>query len=810
MKTKLVFLACFVCMAFFYSNSQKISANGILVYFIDGIHSESTVVKGKTVKTAKITNTTVRNVLAAIAVQEDSIKPALPQFNRADTLRILSDGREIRQADMSRLYKIRLKKGEDAEKIIEHLKKLPEVLYAEPDGISVPCIAPNDTHYLLWQWNMNNRINPGRDIHAEAAWNIYTGNPNNIIAVIDGGVLESHIDLNDKITGGDTGIGSWESHGTHVAGIAAAESNNGVGVTGVDWNARIHPQRVDLGGDADTYQAIVDAVNYSPNVRVLNNSYALTYEDRTPGRYSTTVRQAVAYAYKNNRVFVAAMGNEQLTHPNVINYPAGYPNVIAVGSTNNNDVIAGSSVNGNHIDVCAPGVNIYSTILGNTYGHLSGTSMATPHVAGIASLLKGYYANLDNDDIENIIKLSADDRGDIGFDIVYGSGRVNAERALNYLRSPYTLVQNTASSGTIISTSSQYVAQFISASGLATANYLIKRIEVQKTITLPSNLYNFVGVWGRGTSSAGWSAASPNFGEGFCEVVPGSLTSTSATLRTYVYQVWSIAGSYLGYYPTTPSNATFAYSVLGLEKPTISGPSTLCDQATYTVSNQPAQVAWSSTPSNAISHASSGNPLVVTRVGSGQATLTAVVNGIAISKNIWLGSPLIPTIIGPQHVEVGSMGSYSASVSGDFGTTYQWSVSPSSHTIYSSGANATIYFNAQSDYTITVIATNACGTTTTYYYVATGELEPFSIYPNPATDLLTVSYNSATENKDDIENNKNMFTIQLWNETNGLVKSIESNSSTKQISLRGLPKGMYSVHIVKENKTVRKQLIWIK
>jgi len=570
------------------------------VYFVDGVQAESIIVKSKTVKKTKITNVSIRNVLAEINVQEDSIKQALPQFNRADTLRVLSDGREIRQTDMSRLYKINLEKGKDMNIIIEHLRTLPEVLYAEPDGISMPCIVPDDTHYFFHQWNMNNLANPGCDIHAEAAWDIYTGNPNNIIAIVDGGVVIGHSDLNDKITGGDTGTGSgdWVSHGTHVAGIAAAESNNGQGVTGVDWNARIHPQRIDFGGDAETYQAIIDAVNYSPNVFVLNNSYGLAFEDMSPGRYSTTIRQAVAYAYKNNRIFVAAMGNHQNTYPDVINYPAGYPNVIAVGSTSSNDVIAGSSVHGNYIDVCAPGVGIYSTISGDTYGYMSGTSMATPHVAGFASLLKGYNSSLANDDVENIIRLSADKTlGMNGQDytVAYGYGRINVNRALSYLTNPYALVQNTASSGTVVSTSNQYVAQFISAPGLPTGNYLVKRIEVQKTVTLPDNVYNVIGAWGRGVFTSGWSAASPNFGEGFCEIVPGSLTSTSVTLRTYIYQVWSIVGSYMGYYPTSPSNATFAYSVLGLEKPTISGPSSFSGQATYTLQNLPAgaTVEWS-------------------------------------------------------------------------------------------------------------------------------------------------------------------------------------------------------------------------
>jgi len=456
MKTKL--LIFFICILQFSAYSQTNNTSGILVYFIDGIHTESIMEKGQILKRAKITHTHLKSALSLISVSEDSIIPAFPQFNRADTLRISSDGRKVSQADLSKLYKIHLAKGQNSKKIIEYLNSLPEVLYAEPDGIALPCITPNDTHYHSHQWNMNNPLNSGQDIHAKAAWNIYTGNPNNIIAIIDGGIFTNHEDLNDKIIGGDIGTGSdnWISHGTHVAGIAAAESNNGQGVSGVDWNARIHPQRIDLGGDAETYQAIVDAVNYSPNVFVLNNSYGLMFDANTPGRYSTTVRQAVAYAYKNNRIFVAAMGNHQITHPNIVNYPAGYPNTIAVGSTNTDDKIANSSVHGNYIDVCAPGVEIYSTITGNDYGYMNGTSMAAPHVSGLVSLLKGYRENLANDDVLNIIRLSADDKGTLGFDSIYGHGRINAERALNYLIPPYLLVQATTTGGTIANTSETY------------------------------------------------------------------------------------------------------------------------------------------------------------------------------------------------------------------------------------------------------------------------------------------------------------------------------------------------------------------
>jgi thermitase len=432
--------------------------------------------------------------------------------------------------------------------VIEQLLSMPEVLYAEPNGIAVHQAIPNDPRFNE-QWGLRNTINPGADIHAEAAWDVYTGSSNSIIAIIDGGVERTHADLNSKMLGGDVGFG-WDGHGTHVAGIAAAATNNGVGIAGVDWNASIHPKRIDnIGEYSELYQAIVDAVDFSPNVLTLNNSFALWNSiDNVPAGYSTTVALAYAYVYKANRTSVAAMGNHQIWSPNTTAYPAGYNNVIAVGATNNGDVIADFSVHGNHIDVCAPGVDILSTFNGG-YGFMSGTSMATPYVSGIASLLKGFMPQLANDDIRGIIRLSADTtegmNGQI-FSEEYGYGRANAARALELLQKPYQLKQWSVKGGTSVSSTNTYLIQFMGASGLASANYTVKRYEVQKTVTFPSAFYCLEGAWGRGVSTTGWSQSNPNFGEGFCEIVPGTHTSTGATLRTYVYQVWNTAGQYLG------------------------------------------------------------------------------------------------------------------------------------------------------------------------------------------------------------------------------------------------------------------------
>jgi len=277
--------------------------------------------------------------------------------------------------------------------------------------------------------------------------------------------------------------------------------------------------------------------------------------------------------------------------------PEDYPNsygqgIINVGATRNDDQRAVYSHTKNYIDVSAPGGNggilngddIYSTYPNNSYAYLAGTSMAAPHVTGIASLLAGYANNvlgktLYNDDIEQIIRLGVDDKGPSGWDPEYGTGRVNARKALDFLRSPYTLNQWTATNGTIYSTSSNFLMTFYSTPGLADGVYSVKRYVVRKTVTFPSSFSSTPYVWGRGVATTGYSYANPNFGMGFCQPVDGTITTTGATLETVVYEVWNIGGQYVGFIPTTASNAVFAYTALGVPpgplSVTISGPSAL-------------------------------------------------------------------------------------------------------------------------------------------------------------------------------------------------------------------------------------------
>ncbi|MCI0721229.1 MAG: S8 family serine peptidase, partial [Acidobacteria bacterium] len=318
--------------------------------------------------------------------------------------------------------------------------------------------------------------------------------------------------------------------------------------------------------------------------RLTSNNYTLNFVSNFSG--------------KDHKVAVATMGNTGNT-TNTVQYPGSFgQGIIAIGATDQEDTRAEFSTYGSKIDVAAPGVSILSTYRGGVtfsnpdYELLSGTSMAAPHVTGLATLLKGYNSSLYNDDIENIVKLSAQDINDPldpttgpGWDQGTGYGRINARKALERLGaagSGYTLTHASVTGGTDMGASSTYqmVIYGAQAWGLADGNYIVKRHEVRRNVSFSSMTSH--AVWGRGVATNGWAdEGGVNFSLGWCDAVPGTVTSTGATLRTYVYEVWTILGQSLGYKPTTPGNVQFAYTVHGIPQPpppftaTIVGPSEL-------------------------------------------------------------------------------------------------------------------------------------------------------------------------------------------------------------------------------------------
>lgn len=644
-----------------YAYSQVNFDNQVLVYFKTGVQRVP-----PSYTTSSISSQNVISVLNSYNIPTSNVIPSFPSFSEADTVNA-ELGEASRQMNRAKVFTITVTNPSTKSNLIASLNSLSEVLYAESNGTISNNIIPLDGRFGQ-QWNMRNTIVPGADIHLDGATNIFTGNPNAIIAIIDDGVDRVHNDLDTKILGGDNGFvistdplnptRQW-SHGSHVAGIAAAISNNNNnnGVAGVDWLARIHPKNIfDGNGDPDITTSIIDAVNFNPNVWTFNNSWGTRNPDGSPGRYSVTIRSAFAQAYRNNRVSCIAMGNHQGAFPGVPAFPASINSgVIAVGATDINDNVTGFSANGPHIDVSAPGNIIWSTNFNNNYIDLSGTSMATPHVAGLASLLRGFNTALANDDIEQIIRLSTDDLLPIGFDNASGTGRINAERALQFLQAPNTIQQLSATGGTVFSTSGNMTRIFLGVPGLADAAYIVRRSEVRTNVTFPA-MCNIIGVWGRGVGTTGFREENGrNFGEGICEVVPGTLTNTGCTLRTWVYEVWSASGQYIGFRPAAPANVVFQYTILGVPAPTqINGEDNICTTSNnYSIPNllAGATVIWSVTPNGIVTvNSPNSNQTTLTSIGNGIITLTATIsnacgNQIVLTKqNISVGIPQIEMV----------------------------------------------------------------------------------------------------------------------------------------------------------------------
>lgn len=323
--------------------------------------------------------------------------------------------------EMSNVYTFKVSDQADRYDLINELKELPYIISAELNGIAKPSVTPDDEYFDKssapgsggLQWGLlntgQNYGTPDADIDASEAWEISTGNSSTKIGIIDGGVENWHEDLSGKVTG-DSGWG-WNGHGFHVAGIAAATSNNTHGIAGVDWNANIISQRVDGKSDSGIFNAVIDAINSGSDI--INSSYGL-FDGDDNVRYSLLVNRAYALAYKANVISVASMGNREYDTPGITQYPAGFgQGIIAVGNSNRNDQRSGSSSTGSHIDVVAPGTSILSTVpytdgVYDYYDYKSGSSMSAPVVSGIAGLMIDINPNLYNDDVEKLIQMSAD------------------------------------------------------------------------------------------------------------------------------------------------------------------------------------------------------------------------------------------------------------------------------------------------------------------------------------------------------------------------------------------------------------------
>ena len=330
--------------------------------------------------------------------------------------------------DNKELYVLRFNDADINEvDIINSYKNIPEVEYIDRNYLFETLIVPDDSRY-----NQQYGI---KSINGEEAWNLTVGNRNVVIAIIDTGVEYAHEDLinnlwnnsdegcdenfdldNNSYKGDcrgydfvDVSSGCSDNdcsnednnptdahgHGTHIAGIAGAVSNNNLGIAGICWNCSIMPIRAgykdDRGNGVLTLSEVVQALHYASdnNATIISMSFG--------GSHSVTLEEAINYSYKS--ILVASAGNSGSSS---IQYPCGYENVICIASTNPNNQSSGFSNYGEWVDLAAPGSSILSTYLNDSYKSLSGTSMSTPMVAGSIGLIKSLF-DLNQSEIKNVL-----------------------------------------------------------------------------------------------------------------------------------------------------------------------------------------------------------------------------------------------------------------------------------------------------------------------------------------------------------------------------------------------------------------------
>jgi thermitase len=326
--------------------------------------------------------------------------------------------------------------------------------YVEPNMKVQAQFLPDDPYWSM-QWGP-------QKIGADWAWNTTVGDHSTLVAVVDTGIFYSHEDIAPNYVAlgfdwvnNDTDPVDDYGHGTHCAGIIAAASNNSAGIAGLAQVGVMAEKVLDAYGwgyEDWVAQGIVHATDCG--AKIISMSIG-GWGD------SELIHEAIKYAYDAGVLVIAAAGND---NSNVKPYPAGYDEVIAVAATDQNDQKASFSNWGDWIELSAPGVDIYSTVPWG-YEPWSGTSMACPHVAGVAALVWSEYPNRTRDWVRSWLRYSADDLGDVGFDSYYGYGRVNARKAVELEPPAHELI----------------------AYGLATPSY----VEPGTSATLDATILNF-------------------------------------------------------------------------------------------------------------------------------------------------------------------------------------------------------------------------------------------------------------------------------------------------------------------------------
>lgn len=346
--------------------------------------------------------------------------------------------------ELQRTYLVEFQNYHLVGDFVKELEALKIVEYAEKVPLDQKCLIPNDPSYGS-QWGLTT-------IGAPTAWNYFSTGSNIVIAIVDDAVERTHSDLSpnlwvntaDPVGGGDNDgngyvddVNGWDvgsndnnpnppstsyDHGTHVAGISSARSNNSTGVASIGFSCKLMCIKATTTPTAITngYDGIVYAA--ANGADVINMSWG-------GPTYTTTGQNVCNYAWDQGCILVAAAGNDNVSSQF---YPAAFNNVISVAATTSSDTKASFSNYGSWIDISAPGNNIYSTTVSNTYGNKSGTSMASPMVAGLVGLMWSLNPGMTKTDLINCLYTNATNINSMNPSYIgqLGAGRINAANSM--------------------------------------------------------------------------------------------------------------------------------------------------------------------------------------------------------------------------------------------------------------------------------------------------------------------------------------------------------------------------------------------
>ena len=329
---------------------------------------------------------------------------------------------------------------EEQEKFFDEIIQMDGIQYIESNHYLTTAMIPNDSLYATYQWGVDN-------IDCPTAWDTTVGNDNVIIAILDTGVDYNHEDLTNNMWESSNGSHGWDCvngdqypmddnmygydslgnwivtnnyHGTHCAGIASAEINNNKGIAGVAQAQIMAVKVLNESGVGTTFD-VADGIEFATDqgAHIISMSLSASVP-------ISTVETVCTYAWNKGVLIVGASGNSNSN----VGYPAAYSTVIAVGATDQTNDRVYFSNYGPELELCAPGVSIASCRRNDTYVNKSGTSMATPFIAGVAGLVLSMNPSFSNALVRSILQKTADDLGSTGWDEYYGYGKVNASQAI--------------------------------------------------------------------------------------------------------------------------------------------------------------------------------------------------------------------------------------------------------------------------------------------------------------------------------------------------------------------------------------------